>query len=284
MPTYFTANRHGYAVRFSKFSADRLVVATSQYYGLAGAGTLYVLDLTEDEENFVETKKFNWSDGLFDVVCSEKDPNIVISVSGDGTLQLWNLKSMNDDSPLANLPQMIYKEHRKEVYSIDWVSVRSDNFILSASWDCSIKVWDPNCTTSLCTYSGHSKLVYNAMFSPLIPNTFASVSADGYLKIWNMFNKDRPIASLKSHDGEILTCDWCKFDQNILATGSSDGLIRGYDIRHFGVPMFELKGCDYAVRKIQFSPFDISTIASVGYDFYTRFEIFFNPIKNNFIK
>lgn len=269
MPTYFTANRHGYAVRFSKFSPDRLVVATSQLYGLAGAGTLYVLDMTEDEDNFNETKTFHWSDGLFDVVCSEKDPNIVISVSGDGTLQLWNLESKN--GPLANLPQMIYKEHRKEVYSIDWVSVRSDNFVLSASWDCSIKLWDPNSTASLCTYTGHSKLVYNAMFSPLIPNTFASVSADGYLKIWNMFNQDRPIASLKSHDGEVLTCDWCKFDQNILATGSSDGLIRGYDIRHFGVPMFELKGCDYAVRKIQFSPFDISTIASVGYDFHTRY-------------
>ncbi|CRK96107.1 CLUMA_CG009542, isoform A [Clunio marinus] len=270
MPTYFTANRHGYAVRFSKFSPDRLIVAASQFYGLVGAGTLYVLDLIDDEENFLETKTFQWSDGLFDVVCSEKDPNIVISVSGDGTLQLWNLESMSDDSPLNNLPQMIYKEHRKEVYSIDWVSVRSDNFILSASWDCTIKIWDPNSTTSLCTYAGHSKLVYNAMFSPLIPNTFASVSADGYLKIWNMFNKDRPIASLKSHDGEILTCDWCKYDQNILATGSSDGLIRGYDIRHFGVPMFELKGCDYAVRKIQFSPFDISTIASVGFDYYTR--------------
>lgn len=56
MPTYFTANRHGYAVRFSKFSADRLIVATSQFYGLAGAGTLYVLDMTEDEDNFAETK------------------------------------------------------------------------------------------------------------------------------------------------------------------------------------------------------------------------------------
>lgn len=269
MPTYFTANRHGYAVRFSKFLPDRIIVATSQFYGLTGAGTLYVLDLNEEDE-FVETKAFNWSDGIFDVVCSEKDPNIVISVSGDGTLQLWNLESISDGSPLTNLPQMIFKEHRKEVYSIDWVSVRSDNFILSASWDTTIKLWDPNSTSSLCTYAGHSKLVYNAMFSPLIPNTFASVSADGYLKIWNMFNNDRPIASLKSHDGEVLTCDWCKYDQNILATGSSDGLIRGYDIRHFGVPMFELKGCDYAVRKIQFSPFDISTIASVGYDFYTR--------------
>lgn len=268
MPTYFTANRHGYAVKFSRFSADRLFVASSQFFGLSGAGTLYVLDFTDDDDSFKEVKQFNWSDGIFDLVASEKDPNIIISVSGDGTLQMWNLDSIEENSPLANLPQMIYKEHRKEVYSIDWLSVRSDNFILSASWDLSIKLWDPNFTSSLCTYNGHSKIVFNAMFSPLIPNTFASCSADGYLKIWNLFNKEKPIASLKSH-GEILSCDWCKIDQNILATGSCDGLIRGYDIRYFGCPIFELKGCDYAVRKIQFSPFD-STLASVGYDSYTR--------------
>lgn len=193
----------------------------------------------------------------------------MISVSGDGTMQLWNC-SIDHDSPLSNLPQMIYKEHKKEIYSIDWLSVRSENFVLSASWDTTIKLWDPNCSSSLCTYSAHSKLVYNATFSPHIPNTFASVSADGYLKIWNILGSERAVASLKSHDGEILCVDWCKFDQNILATGCSDGLIRGYDIRHFGLPIFELKGCDYAVRKIQFSPFDISTIASVGYDFHTR--------------
>lgn len=277
MPTYFTTNRHGYAVRFSRCTPDRLFVASSQYFGLTGAGTLYVLDFTDDDDSFKEVKLFQWSDGLFDIVASETDPNVLISVSGDGTLQLWNLESINDNSPLANLPQMIYKEHKKEVYSIDWLSVRSDNYVLSASWDLSIKLWDPNFTTSLCTYNGHSKIVYNAVLSPLIPNTFASVSADGYLKIWNIFNKDKPIASLKSHDGEILTCDWCKFDQNILATGSSDGLIRGYDMRHFGVPMFELKGCDYAVRKIQFSPFEISTIASIGYDCYTRYLKLYMP-------
>jgi hypothetical protein len=36
MPTYLTPNRHGYSVRFSPFQPDRLVCATSQYYGLAG--------------------------------------------------------------------------------------------------------------------------------------------------------------------------------------------------------------------------------------------------------
>lgn len=36
MVSYKTPNRHGYSVKFSPFCADRLVVATSQYYGFAG--------------------------------------------------------------------------------------------------------------------------------------------------------------------------------------------------------------------------------------------------------
>lgn len=36
--------------------------------------------------------------------------------------------------------------------------------------------WDPNETASLNTFVGHTELVYNAMWSPLIPSCFASVS------------------------------------------------------------------------------------------------------------
>ena len=66
MPTYYTHSRHGYSVRFSKFSSDRVVVASSQFFGLTGAGTLHILDVKDDD--IKETKAFQWSDGLFDVV------------------------------------------------------------------------------------------------------------------------------------------------------------------------------------------------------------------------
>uniref|UniRef100_A0A1B0DMI6 Arrestin C-terminal-like domain-containing protein n=1 Tax=Phlebotomus papatasi TaxID=29031 RepID=A0A1B0DMI6_PHLPP len=66
MPTYLTPNRHGYSVRFSRFNADRLAVATSQFFGLAGGGTLFILELTPDG-GIQEVQSFQWSDGLFDV-------------------------------------------------------------------------------------------------------------------------------------------------------------------------------------------------------------------------
>jgi peroxin-7 len=55
----------------------------------AGGGTLFLLDVAPDNR-LVEVACTQWSDGLFDVAWSETDPNIVVSASGDGGLQLWN--------------------------------------------------------------------------------------------------------------------------------------------------------------------------------------------------
>lgn len=68
MPTFLTPGRHGYSVRFSRKRPDALAVATSQYYGLAGGGTLFFLELPPDGSTLLEMQKLEWSDGLFDVV------------------------------------------------------------------------------------------------------------------------------------------------------------------------------------------------------------------------
>ncbi|TMS01486.1 Peroxisomal targeting signal 2 receptor [Larimichthys crocea] len=41
------AARHGYAVEVSPFIPNRVACAASQYYGIAGCGSLLVLDETE---------------------------------------------------------------------------------------------------------------------------------------------------------------------------------------------------------------------------------------------
>lgn len=262
MPTYLTPNRHGYSVRFSPFQSNRLVCATSQYFGLAGGGTLFVLDLVSND-SFEEVARYEWQDGLFDVVWSETNPNILVAASGDGILHIWDV-----NSPKA--PAKILKEHKKEVYSVDWSQTRQEQHVLSASWDCSIKLWDPTRSASLSTFLGHSQLVYNAMWSPHVPSCFASVSGDGTLRIWNSNVPQKASMTMRVHDAEVLSCSWCKYDANILATGGSDGLIRGWDLRSLAYPIFEQKGCEYAVRRVQFSPHYLSVLASVSYDFTTR--------------
>lgn len=127
------------------------------------------------------------------------------SVSGDGSLQLWNVDfADNDDDAKSCVPLSYYSEHTKEVYSVDWSKSVENPSMLTASWDCSIKLWDPIQTTSLATYMGHSQLVYSAKFAHQMSKVFASVSGDGYLKLWSVLDS-RPSAAIRAHDAEVKT-------------------------------------------------------------------------------
>lgn len=116
MTTFFTPERHGYAVRFSPFYKDLLAVATSQQYGLAGrynkpftksffnvlkikvlyfcllvgGGTLFILERTP-VATLERVAVFEWPDGIFDVAWSEGNSDVAVTGSGDGYLQVWNL-------------------------------------------------------------------------------------------------------------------------------------------------------------------------------------------------
>lgn len=69
MPSFLTPNRHPYSARFSPYHQNLVAVAASQYYGFAGGGTLYILEIDElFDLALIERSNFEWTDGLFDVV------------------------------------------------------------------------------------------------------------------------------------------------------------------------------------------------------------------------
>lgn len=135
---------------------------------------------------------------------SEDNSNIVATVSGDGSLQLWDvdLYSADDDVGKACVPRAYCREHTKEIYSVDWSKSRQNSLLITASWDRSIKLWDPNYSQSLATYVGHLESVYCATFAHQMSKVFASTSTDGYLKLWSAL-ESRPSASIRAHDGEV---------------------------------------------------------------------------------
>ena len=103
-------------------------------------------------------------------------------------------------------------------------------------------------------------------WSPRKPETFASVSGDCQLKVWDCRNPQHSVQSFKAHDYEILCCDWAKYDENIIVTGSVDKSVRGFDIRAGpgAPPLFVLEGHSYAVRQVKTSPHHPTIIASCG--------------------
>uniref|UniRef100_A0A667YK77 Peroxin-7 n=1 Tax=Myripristis murdjan TaxID=586833 RepID=A0A667YK77_9TELE len=256
-----TPARHGYAVETSPFVPRRLACAASQYYGIAGCGTLLVLDETETGISIV--RSWEWGDGLFDVAWSETNEHVLVAGGGDGSLQLW-------DTANHNAPLRVAKEHTHEVYAVDWSQTRGENLVVSGSWDHTAKVWDPSLSKSLTTLRGHEGVIYSTIWSPHIPGCFASASGDGTLRVWDVKSAVCRLA-VPAHKAEILSCDWCKYDQNVLVTGSVDCSVCVWDLRNIRQPVSRLLGHTYAIRRVKFSPFSKTVLASCSYDFTVRF-------------
>ncbi|KAL0623685.1 Peroxisomal targeting signal 2 receptor, partial [Plecturocebus cupreus] len=152
------------------------------------------------------------------------------------------------------------------VYSVDWSQTRGEQLVVSGSWDQTVKLWDPTVGKSLCTFRGHENVIYSTIWSPHIPGCFASASGDQTLRIWDVKAAGVRIV-IPAHQAEILSCDWCKYNENLLVTGAVDCSLRGWDLRNVRQPVFELLGHTYAIRRVKFSPFHASVLASCSYDF-----------------
>ncbi|KAL4649104.1 peroxisomal biogenesis factor 7 [Arapaima gigas] len=259
--------RHGYAVENSPFFPGRLACASCQYYGISGCGTLLVLE--ENESGISHVMSFNWRDGLYDVTWSENNEHVLVTGSGDGSLQVW------DTANSQGLLQVL-NEHKQEVYSVDWSLTRGEALVVSGSWDQTAKVWDLERTQSLTTFRGHQGVIYSTIWSPHIPGCFASASGDGTLRVWDV-KAGVSTGNIAAHTMEILSCDWCKYNENVLVTGAVDCSLRVWDLRNVRQPVAELLGHTYAIRRVKFSPYHQTVLASVSYDFTVRFWDFQRP-------
>ncbi|KFO88239.1 Peroxisomal targeting signal 2 receptor, partial [Buceros rhinoceros silvestris] len=226
-----------------------------------GCGTLAVLE--QNEGGIVLLRSFDWNDGLFDVTWSENNEHVLITSSGDGSLQIW-------DTAKTKGPLQVFKEHTQEAYSVDWSQTRGEHLVVSGSWDQTAKLWDPTVGKSLCTFKGHEGVIYSTIWSPHIPGCFASASGDQTLRVWDVKAPGVKLV-IPAHPAEILSCDWCKYDENLLVTGAVDCSLKGWDLRNIRQPVFVLLGHTYAIRRVKFSPFHATLLASCSYDFSVRY-------------
>ena len=84
----------------------------------------------------VPAAQMQWTDGLFDVAFAEDHPDVILTASGDGGIQLWNIQNPQVNNnylcfyidliyiifiltklSISKAPTQIWKEHAKEVVS-----------------------------------------------------------------------------------------------------------------------------------------------------------------------
>ena len=100
--------------------------------------------------------------------------------------------------------------------------------------------------------------------------SYRAHAADETLCIWDSTHPPNSTTQFHAHDGEVLTCDWSKYDQNLIFTGGVDRTIRCWDLRRPTLPLATLSGHTQAVRRLKCDPFHGGRAVSCSYDFTVR--------------
>ena len=128
--------------------------------------------------------------------------------------------------------------------------------------------------------SGHSGNIEDLAFKyDSTSCELVSVGIDRYILFWDIrTGSNKPVArALQAHYDDINTVDWCKLDQNYIATGSNDKIVNILDIRKLSIDgssglsdknqicpavVRQLVGHISSINVVRFSPFSKDHVAS----------------------
>lgn len=178
----------------------------------------------------------------------------------------------------AQKPELYMQSgHSNAVSALDFSP--NGNFIATASWDNTVKIWDVKTREEIRTLAGHSNSVYSVVFSP--DNTLiASGGADNLVKIWESatgreiltINTNRNVLSLSfSPDGKMLAVGGSIININSGIPFKSefiDQTLEVYDV-NTGKMLRRLTSFRREASTVEFSP-DGQWLAAAGFSYPAR--------------
>ena len=128
---------------------------------------------------------FNGHTGKINSVAISSDNKFIISGSEDATIRIWDVASGKLGYPLHSMYRTnVLEGHTKGVRSV--ALSKNDQFIVSGSWDKTVRLWDRVTGESIKTFCGHSYFVNSVDISPNNKYIVSSGRKDKTARIWDV--------------------------------------------------------------------------------------------------
>lgn len=182
-----------------------------------------------EDENFKEVYNLRASKHLGtcfscnDVAWSQTDDHYLATAATNGHVCLWNLTKMG-----RAMQEQIYQEHKRTVNKVSF-HTSEPNRLISGSQDGTMRYFDIRLKTAVAIFYSNTESVRDVQFSPHNSFTFASVSENGSVQLWDVRKPDRYQQQYTAHSGPVFACDWHPESQ-WLATASRDKTIKVWDL------------------------------------------------------
>lgn len=133
--------------------------------------------------------------------------------SDDHTISLWDITACGK-KPVARM-----SGHQQVINDINFSP--NAQFLASASFDKSLRLWDGRSGDHIATLRGHIGQVFQVCWSA-DSRLLCSCSADKTLKVWN--TRGEMIRHLTQHEDKVEALDWCPNGERVIS-GSNDHLV-----------------------------------------------------------
>lgn len=176
--------------------------------------------------------------------------------------------------PSANQPFQSLNMHRGiEGFAIDWSPLIPQGRLLTGDNSGKIFHTTRNETGKFVPdsspFTGHTSSVEELQWSPAERTVFASASADGTVKIWDVRQKTKKcVLSVDVSSSDVNVASWNPTTQHLLATGADDGVWAVWDLRTFSAKGNTSAVASFAWHKapitsVEWNPND-DTVVAVG--------------------
>lgn len=196
--------------------------------------------------------KAEWENGNLDVVQQLLDAHL--PADGKTDLRGWEWYYLQR---LCHRDLATFHGHKSGVGTVAWSP--DGRKLLSASVDCSLRIWDAANQQNSVALLGHTALISSAAWSP-DGRSIASTSWDRTVRVWSVETGETRLEFTAGSD-EMREITWSP-DGSRLATCGDDGYVRVWDAQT-GEQLLELSGHDDVVWSVDWSA-DGSRIASSG--------------------